>query len=212
MENENVYNETMVGRKENVIGGIRYYGETSSNGQYYKDLNAIEMRKGICYIAEASFAHDTNEGEDFLLLTPDNTYKLIDMGGVETYESAFNQVRDYVLGKFPEYKHVNNIDTAWDFIYKITNYILDELDGQCLGTFLDQMDLYEEMKYFLEDEFVKFAKNRIIEDNDDTDISDDNTLRKDLLAFLGDECYMDNDYLPTDWDSLLDKWENEPNY
>ena len=71
---------------------------------------------------------------------------------------------------------------------------------------------YSQITTFLEDEFVKFAKNRIIEDNDDTDISDDNTLRKDLLAFLGDECYMDNDYLPTDWDSLLDKWECEPNY
>jgi hypothetical protein len=75
---------------------------------------------------------------------------------------------------------------------------------------LNDMDLYEELDMFLADEFVEFAKKRIKQDNDGTDIDD--TLADRLFGFLGDTCYRHDDFSLTSWDDLLDKWENEPNY
>ena len=42
------------------------------------------------------------------------------------------------------------------------------------------------------------------EDNDD--------LWDKLSNYLGCYCYRDDNYSLTDWDSLIDRWENEPNY
>lgn len=200
----------ITGRSEDVVGGVRYYGESSEYGEYYKNLNAVYKREGICYIAETSFSEDTNEGEDFLLLTPNNVFKLIDMGGVETYESGYNQTRDLVYATFPALRKFNNFDLIHKFIHKTTAYIFKEIDGQCFGTFLEQMDLHEDLRMFYEEEFVEFAKKRIAADKDNTDIDD--SLAERLFGFLGNSCYMRRNFVPTDWDTLIDKWEDEPNY
>jgi hypothetical protein len=199
--------DKMIGSKEVVAGGVRYFAGQTDNGYVFKDFNAIEKKEGICYIAECAW---DNTKDDFITLTPDNTFKMIDEGSVATYESAHNFVRDTLHSQFNAFATMANFDLYRKFIDKITDYILQEVDWCCFSTMLNDMDLYEELDMFLADEFVEFAKKRIKQDNDGTDIDD--TLADRLFGFLGDTCYRHDDFSLTSWDDLLDKWENEPNY
>lgn len=199
--------DKMIGSKEVVAGGVRYFAGQTDNGYVFKDFNAIEKKEGICYIAECAW-DDTKD--DFITLTPDNTFKMIYEGSVATYESAHNFVRDTLHSQFKAFATMANFDLYQKFIDKITDYILQEVDWCCFSTMLNDMDLDEELDIFLADEFVEFAKKRIKQDNDGTDIDD--TLADRLFGFLGDTCYRHDDFSLTSWDDLLDKWENEPNY
>lgn len=198
--------ENVLGRKEVVEGGIKYTPEQTDNGHVFKDYDAIEKREGVCYIAECGF----DEGE--LVLTPDNTWEKIHNGSVVTYASAADEVRTLICAYYPEFATMANFDLLEGFVVKITDCILQEVDWQCFGTMLNELDTDEELSIFLADKFVEFAKERIKKDNDDTDISDDNAFRENLFGFLGDKCYMHDDFSLTSWDSLIDKWEDEPNY
>lgn len=199
--------DKMIGSKEVVAGGVRYFAGQTDNGYVFKDFNAIEKKEGICYIAECAW-DDTKD--DFITLTPDNTFKFIYEGSVVTYNSARSQVRNLLHSYFPAFTTLATFDLYQKFIEKITDYILQEVDWQCFSTMLNDMDLEEELDIFLADEFVEFAKKRIKQDNDDTDIDD--TLADRLFGFLGENCYRNDDFSLTSWDDLLDKWENEPNY
>ena len=198
--------ENVLGRKEVVEGGIKYTPEQTDQGYVFKDYDAIEKRKGICYIAECGF----DEGD--LVLTPDNTWEEINKGAVVTYASAADKVRTLIRDYYPKFAIMAYFDLFEEFVTKITDYILQEVDWQCFGTMLNELDMDEDLSMFLADKFVEFAKKRIVKDKDDTDISDDNAFRENLFGFLGDECYMHEDFSLTDWDSLIDKWEDEPNY
>ena len=202
-----IQKEPIIGKKQVVKGGVRYYADSTDNGYVFKDFNAIKKKEGICYIAECAW-DDTKD--EFITLTPDNTFEMIYNGSVVTYDSARNFVRDTISSNCPAFATLANFDLYQKFIDKITDYILQEVDWQCFSTMLNDMDLDEELDIFLADEFVEFAKKRIKQDNDDTDIDD--TLADRLFGFLGENCYRNDDFSLTSWDDLLDKWEDEPNY
>ena len=199
----------MIGTKKIVEGGILYTPDSTEQGYVFKDYDAIKNKEGVCYISEAGFS-DCEDGT--LLLTPDNTWEHIKAGGVVTYSSALQQVENFfysILRKFPS---VDNFDLYTEFIEKITNYILQEVDWQCFSTMLCEMDLEEEFDYFLKDKFAEFAKERLEKDGDDTEYANNDDLAKKLCDYLGETCYRHDDYSLTDWDSLIDRWEDEPNY
>lgn len=200
--------DEIIGTKEVVNGGICYTPAATDNGYVFKDFNAIKIREGICYIAECGF--EDNDGT--LILTPDNTWKYIYEGAVVTYDSAEKQVTDLVRSQFPQFAAIANFDLWHKFVEKITNYILQEVDWCCFSTWLNDMDLEEELQYFLESEFTEFAKNRLAKDGDCTEFADNDELWNKLSSYFGQTCYCHDDYSLTDWTSLIDRWESEPNY
>lgn len=203
------FNESMIGKKEVVEGGVKYTADHTEQGYVFKDLNAIKKKKGICYIAECGFS-DNEEGT--LLLTPDNTWEYIYAGAVVTYRSALRQVEDLFHSLFPKFPSIDKFDLYTEFVGKITDYILQEVDWQCFSTMLNEMDLEEELEYFLQEKFTEFAKKRLKEDGDDTTYNSDKELFYKFADYFSGYFYRYDDYSLTDWDSLIDRWENEPNY
>ena len=189
------------GRTEVVAGGVRYYGENSEYGQIYLNEKNIAKREGICYISEAAFEDDTNEGEDFILLTPDNTFHLIEMGGVVTYDSARLQVMENVFGLFPTFRKYAPFQLVEKFIYHITDAIFEHLEGYCYSTYLEQLDMREELNIFLEEEFVEFMAKKLGKSEDD------NEFRESLFDVLGENCYANKNFVPTKWDKLVVKYQ-----
>jgi hypothetical protein len=200
------FDEPMIGTKEVVEGGVKYTPDQTNQGYVFKDLNEIKNKtNNVCYIAECEF----DNGD--LIINEDNLPKLIDLGGVCTYQSALSNVKSLVAFGFPEF--AKQTDLFNEFAEKITDYILQEVDWQCFGTMLNDMDLEEELEVFLQDKFVEYAKKRLKEDNDDTTYNSDKELfYKFADYFGGGYFYRNDDYSLTDWDSLIDRWEDEPNY
>ena len=204
------FKEPMIGTKKVVEGGVKYTPDQTEQGYVFKDLNAIKKKEGICYIAECGFIA-TEDGT--LLLTPDNTWEHINAGAVVTYKSAWQQVEAFFHSLFPKFTTVDNFDLCLEFVDKITDYILQEVDWQCFSTMLDGMDLEEELECFLQEKFTEYAKKRLKEDEDGTTYkTDDELFYKFADYFGGGYFYRNDDYSLTDWDSLIDRWENEPNY
>lgn len=203
----------MIGKKEIVEGGVLYTPDQTGQGYVFKDLNAIKNKKGVCYIAECGFeVDDYDETNGTLLLTPDNTWEHINAGAVVTYDSAEQQVKDLMRSCFPKFCATASFEMYQEFAEKITDYILEEVDWQCFSTMLNEIDLEEELDYFLQDKLAEFAKARFEKDGDDTEFEDNEDLFDKLANYLGHYCYRDDDYSLTDWDSLIDRWEDEPNY
>lgn len=189
----------IIGHTEIVAGGVRYYGENNGYGDMYLNEQNIAKREGICYIAESSFEDDTNEGEDFILLTPDNTFHLIEMGGVVTYDSARLQVMERVFGFFPAFRKYAPFEIVEKFIYHITDAIFEQLEGYCYSTYLEQLDMKEELHIFLENEFVEFAAKKLGKSKND------NEFRENLFDTLGETCFVRRNFVPTNWEKLIKK-------
>jgi hypothetical protein len=200
------FDEPMIGTKEVVEGGVKYTPDQTNQGYVFKDLNEIKNKtNNVCYIAECEF----DNGD--LIINEDNLPKLIDLGGVCTYQSALSNVKSLVAFGFPEF--AKQTDLFNEFAEKITDYILQEVDWCCFGTWLNDMDLEEELEVFLQEKFTEFAKKRLKEDGDGTTYkTDDELFYKFADYFGGGYFYRNDDYSLTDWDSLIDRWEDEPNY
>jgi hypothetical protein len=169
-------------------------------------MNEVKNKtNNVCYIAECEF----DNGD--LIINDKNLPRLIELGGVCTYQSALENVKSLVAFGFPEFakKHT---DLFNEFAEKITDYILQEVDWCCFGTWLNDMELDTELDYFLQEKFAEFAKKRFEEDGDDTEYADNEDLFDMLANYFGRYCYRHDDYSLTDWDSLIDEWEDEPNY
>ena len=136
----------VVGSRQDILGGAKFTCGSTDNGFCYKSEQAIKERKGICYIAECDF-DDTNE----LVITDENIYDLISMGGVETWESAIQQVKD-CLSRLDEFKNYLDSIETWDLFNNFADYItecgLDQCDWQCFGTWLVEIDLQECLEDF----------------------------------------------------------------
>jgi len=197
----------IIGTKEVVEGGVKYTCGHTDQGYVFKDMNEVKNKThNVCYIAECDF-----DGES-IIITDENLPKLIDLGGVCTYQSALKYTKELIESMFPEFakKHT---DLFNEFAEKITDYILQEVDWLCFGTMLNEMDLQEELEVFLQEKFTEFAKTRLEKDGDGTTYkTDDELFYKFADYFGGGYFYRHNDYTLTDWDSLIDRWEDEPNY
>ena len=200
--------EPIIGHKEEITGGIAYYGEQTDNeGFIFKDMNAIRNREGVCYIATCAFEQDGDKN-GCIVLTPNNIFDYIENGSVETYSSARKSVNDLLQTYYPEFANISNWQLWHKFVDWLTDKIFNEVDWQCFGTMLNDMDLDEQLDMFLANEFVEYAKERIKKENDDTDL--DEGFGDRLFDFLGENCFRNDDFSLTSWDSLIDKWIDDP--
>lgn len=200
------FGEPIIGTKEVVEGGVKYTPDCTDQGYVFKDMNEVKNKtNNVCYIAECEF----DNGD--LIINDKNLPRLIELGGVCTYQSALENVKSLVAFGFPEFakKHT---DLFNEFAEKITDYILQEVDWCCFGTWLNDMDLQEELEVFLQDKFVEYAKKRLKEDGDGTTYKTDDELFYKFADYFSGYFYRDDDYSLTSWDELIDRWENEPNY
>ena len=199
------FNEPIIGTKEVVEGGVKYTPDSTDQGYVFKDMNEVKNKtNNVCYIAECEFDNGN------LIINEENLPRLIELGGVCTYQSALKYTKEVIESYFPEF--AKQSDLFNEFAEKITDYILQEVDWCCFGTILNDMDLDKELDYFLQDKFAEFAKARFEKDGDDTEYEDNEDLFDMLANYFGEYCYRNDDYSLTDWDSLIDRWENEPNY
>lgn len=216
-----------VGSCKPIQGGVVYYPEQTDNGLAYKSEKAIKEREGICYICEGAFSTDMGDFNGVIKLDEDgglivstkNLDKLIDYGFIETWHSAREQVKDnvelYHFAVFSDQQLVDNKEAfEWynEFIDHITECALDIIDWQGLDTYLQEMDIAEDLDYFLQEKFTEFAKERLKNDGDETEYEDNEDLFNKLSKYLGCYCYRDDDFSITSWDDLIDKWEDDPNY
>lgn len=199
------FEEPIIGTKEVVEGGVKYTPDSTDNGYVFKDMNEVKNKtNNVCYIAECEF-----DNVD-LIINEKNLPRLIELGGVCTYQSALKYTKEVIESYFPEF--AKQTDLFNEFAEKLTDYILQEVDWQCFSTMLNDMDLDDELDYFLQDKFAEFAKARFEKNGDDTEYEDNEDLFDKLANYFGRYCYRDDDYSLTDWDSLIDRWEDEPNY
>ena len=216
-----------IGSHKNTANGDVFSCGKTDNGYCYKSEKAIKERKGVCYIAESAFekclweygkVHPEYDEEGNLIVNENDINALIDCGCLETWDSARKQVEEIIeyndYGCFDK-RVLKNCKEIREMYKQFAEYIAEcalyNVDWQCLGTYLNEIDIDEELDYFIKQRFVQFAKERIKADNDDTDV-DYPVFEKNLFGFLGDDCFVDDEFNLTDWDSLIDKWEDEPNY
>jgi hypothetical protein len=223
---ENGYYE--IGSHREIEGGTIYEAGGTDNGFCYKSEKAIREHSGVCYITEGAFTEDTfcdrgdmllHDKEGNLILNNSNIATLVEWGFVSTWDSARETVKSHIesyeFACFDD-KVILNSKEMWDmyqeFIDRLTEDVLECVVWQGVDTLINEWDLDEELDCFLQEKFAEFAKKRFEEDGDDTEYEDTDDLWDMLSNYFGCYCYRNDDYSLTDWDSLIDRWEDEPAY
>ena len=156
-----------------------------------------------------------HDKEGNLILNNSNIATLVEWGFVSTWDSARetvkNHIESYTFACFDDKVALNSKEYQ-EFIDRLTEGVLECVDWQGVDTLINEWDLGEELDCFLQEKFAEFAKKRLEEDGDDTDYEDTDELWDKLSNYFGCYCYRNNDYSLTDWDSLIDRWEDEPAY
>lgn len=156
--NQIVFNYSY-GHAERVEGGTIYYPEETDNGYCYRNTNAILNRKGVAYIAEYVFCNNYNENkddiegiDDGLFISDDELESLIEQGGVETFESAYNFVSDDIRYGIERCGIESDEDKLNKFIEYITTCCLLNADWESVCYHLQCIDIVAEWDYFMEKE------------------------------------------------------------
>lgn len=105
----------------------RYYGDQTDNGVCYKDLEAFKDNSDICYIPECELLEDWSADEDIL-------------GLGYAKEDVLNIARDYISDE--------GIPVEEDFVEYIAECALQNVDWQGMGTYLNEIDIYETWEYY----------------------------------------------------------------
>jgi hypothetical protein len=105
----------------------RYYGDQTDNGVCYKDLEAFKDNSDICYIPECELLEDWSADEDIL-------------GLGYAKEDVLNIARDYISDE--------GIPVEEDFVEYIAECALQNVDWQGIGTYLNEIDIYETWEYY----------------------------------------------------------------
>lgn len=195
-----------IGSRIPCEGGAQFILGETDNGFCYKSEKNIVEKKGICYIAECC-CDDNAE----IKITIDNINELINNGSVETWDSACtsteHRVEEQEFAFFKEYwKDAFIMDLFNGFVEKITTNGLYQIDWQCYGTWLVECDLDTELEYYLQERFVKFAKEIIcsIKKQELIENMSDEEFQKDLFDILSFGCFYNgaNEPLPN-WSMLV---------
>jgi len=178
--NMNKTNCIMVGNKVDN----KFYGDNSEQGFIFKDENAFHNdREAICYIAEAGF-----NGKDFL--TQEEANAEIETAGASTHNSIFNEVKEYLIDEFGKHKITD------EFVEYCCECIFQMCDWQCFTTALYELDLEEDLLWYVVDR----AKKR--EDwNKEWE-------EQCLYEFLKEKIYNSSNH---DWDMIIDEFVNLSN-
>lgn len=109
----------------------RYYGDQTDNGVCYKDLEAFKDGSDLCYIPESDLLDDWSAD----LNLPNIGYSL-----GYAREDITNLVRDNLVHE--------DIPVDEDFVEYIAECALEGVDWQAIGTYLNEIDLYEIWEYY----------------------------------------------------------------
>lgn len=121
-----------IGYKEVEEGKpTRYYGDQTDNGVCYKDLEAFKDGSDLCYIPECDFL----ESWEADLNLPNIGYSL-----GYAREDILNLVRENLV--------YEEIPIDEDFVEYIAECALQNVDWQGIGTYLNEIDLYENWEYY----------------------------------------------------------------
>ena len=127
-------------------GTIEYIGGQTDNGICYKDISAWENGNGIIYISEYEL-EDLENG--------------INHTDLWTRDTWLAWVEEHLKGNDLYYKN-----GCAEFIASI---VLEDCDWQCLSTLLEEIDIEEDIKYYLFDECIKYCSEHF--DTDTYDIN-----------------------------------------
>lgn len=146
-----IYDFSMLGSKELVEGGTIYYPEQTENGFCFRDEEAIYTHKGIAYIAECVFVERPDyDAKSGILITDAELNKLIEEGGVETYESFNKYIYMDIKEKLDDTNETYTQDKLDKFVDFITTHCLCSVDWLCPSTYYSQLDIMDLWEYFLE--------------------------------------------------------------
>lgn len=121
-----------VGYKEVEDGQpTRYYGDETENGVCYKDLEAFKDNSDLCYIPECDPLNDWSADLDL----PNLGYSL-----GYAREDILDLARDYITDE--------DIPVDENFVEYIAECALQNVDWQSIGTYLNEIDIYETWEYF----------------------------------------------------------------
>lgn len=109
----------------------RYYGDQTDNGVCYKDLEAFKDNSDLCYIPECDLLNDWEAD----LNLPNLGYSL-----GYAREDILNLAREYVV--------YEDIPVDEDFVEYIAECALQNVDWQSIGTYLNEIDIYETWEYY----------------------------------------------------------------
>ena len=109
----------------------RYYGDQTDNGVCYKDLDAFKDNSDLCYIPECDLLNDWEAD----LNLPNLRYSL-----GYAREDILNLAREYVV--------YEDIPVDEDFVEYIAECALQNVDWQGIGTYLNEIDIYETWEYY----------------------------------------------------------------
>ena len=119
-------------------GNIYYSGGQTIQGYVYKDYDAYNVGKGICYIPEFGFPEES----DYISSKMVKEYTKLDINRAVKNELSQNYSDCFKSKKIPK-KLIDNI----------SKYVFDTVDWQSPETILDEMDLEEEIMIYFENNF-----------------------------------------------------------
>ena len=149
-----------IGKREDTINGAVFTPESTDNGFCYKDEKSIAEKEGICYIAECAFKEYEHE-EGKLCLYIDTIDEYIRNGSVSTYASALEEVSEVVRSMDGENVRVGWFETKEkfelynEFCERLTKSIFEIIDWQCFGTYLNEIDIDEQLFYFCVEKLIE---------------------------------------------------------
>ncbi len=113
----------------NSTGLIEYHGDTTDNGECFKDKHAWKTGKGAIYICEHGLPDVRDES---------------DTHAIWTRKSWIEWVRDYIKASYKDTEEdgfkVDDLIRDNGYIEYISESILDECDWQDLSTMLNELD------------------------------------------------------------------------
>lgn len=117
-----------IGYKEVEEGKpTRYYGDQTDNGVCYKDLKAFKDNSDICYIPECELLEDWCADAEMQNLG-------------YTREEIMDITRDCITDE--------GITPDEQFVEYLAECALQNVDWQSIGTYLNEVDIYETWEYF----------------------------------------------------------------
>ena len=112
---------------KDIEGNVFYHGDTSDNGEYYKDLSAWKTGKGVIYISEGDLKD---------LADNDNP----DVSTLWTRDSWVAWVREHIVINYQDEECYQEMIVCTEFIEHLAYDCLYNADWQDLSTLLNDYD------------------------------------------------------------------------
>ncbi len=128
-EEQKQLNQMVIGRVIKNGNNLIYEAGVTFNGMAYKNWNEFYYGNGICYISE----HGFDDRKDWSIEIPEEDEQVIGY----TRQDFLNMVREEVGDDVPD-----------NVVMAIATDIFETVDWQYPETYLNEIDIEEQLKYF----------------------------------------------------------------